>query len=142
VSVVRVGSSCLAEEPFVIPKVGASYVGKKIYDYVMTPPPPRPAPEADATEVPAEEWVDDLDGKPFHDEEGQPLGTAFRLREVGVYVVGSGYGRPAVNLERALLDPETRLFWRTVDGRVVALIYVPDPSRTPAAPEALRADDI
>jgi hypothetical protein len=124
----------------VIPKVGASYVGKKIYDYVMTQPPPRPAPEA--TELPAEDWADDLDGQPFHDEDGQPLGTAFRLPEVGVYVVGHGYGRPAVELERALLDPETRLFWRTVDGQVVALIYVPDPSRAPAPPDALRADDI
>jgi hypothetical protein len=123
----------------VLPRVGASYVGKKIYDYVMTQPEPRAAPEATDT---GEEWVDELDGQPFHDEEGQSLGTAFRLAEVGVYVVSNGYGRPAVEFERALLDPETRLFWRTVDGRVVALIYVPDPARAPAPPVAMRADDI
>jgi hypothetical protein len=123
----------------VLPRVGASYVGKKLYDYVMTPPEPRSAPEA--VDAAPEEWVDELDGQPFHDEEGQALGTAFRLAEVGVYVVTNGYGRPAAQFERALLDPETRLFWRTVDGRVVALIYVPDPSREPA-PDAMRADDI
>ena len=122
-----------------LPRVGASYVGKKIYDYVMTQPEPRTAPEA--VEAATEEWVDEVDGQPFHDEDGQPLGTAFRLAEVGVYVVGNGYGRPAAQFERALLDPATRLFWRTVNGRVVALFYVPDPAHEPAS-DAMRADDI
>jgi hypothetical protein len=130
------------EEWSVLPKVGASYVGKKLYDYVMAPPPPRPVPESpESEEATPEEWVDELDGQPFHDEDGQPLGTAFRLAEVAVYVVTNGYGRPAAQFERALVDPETRLFWRTVDGRVVALLYVPDPSREPT-PDAMRADDI
>jgi hypothetical protein len=103
--------------------------------------PPEPRATAEVTEVPAEEWVDELDGQPFHDEDGHLLGTAYRLAEVAVYVVSNGYQRPAADFA-LLADPQTRLFWQTADGRVVALIYVPDPSRVPARPEALRADDI
>lgn len=124
-------------------RVGASYVGKKLYDYLKTQPdrsigPETAGPGPDELGPPG----DELDGQPFHDEDGQPLGTAFRLADVAVYVVFDGYGDPDAELERCLAEPETRIFWQTQDGRISAVIYVPDPSRAPARPQAMRADDI
>jgi hypothetical protein len=126
-----------------VQRVGASYVGKKIYNYLMTQPEAPPDGDVPEEARPVDEAsVDELNGQVFHDEEGQALGTAHRVSGLSVYVVSNGYGNPAVELERALNDPETRLFWRTTGERIVALVYVPDPSRAPERPSALRADEI
>ncbi len=123
-------------------RVGASYVGKKIYDYLMTQPEkPAEAVAEDLAELVAEP-DDELDGQPFHDEDGQPLGIARRVPGLAVYLVSDGHGNPAGELARYLADPETRLFWRETDGRITALFYVPDPSRVPERPRAMRADDV
>ena len=124
-------------------RVGASYVGKKIYNYIMTQPEaPAEGARAEVGETLADAPVDELDGQAFHDEEGQPLGTAHLIPGLAVYVISNGYANPALELERALNDPETRLFWRTTGERIVALIYVPDPSRAPVRPDAIRADEV
>ena len=124
-------------------RVGASYVGKKIYNYIMTQPEaPAEGEQAEVGGTLADVPVDELDGQPFYDEDGQPLGTAHLVPGLAVYVVSNGYANSAVELERALNDSETRLFWRTTGERIVALIYVPDPSRAPQRPTAMRAEEI
>jgi hypothetical protein len=130
-----------------VQRVGASYVGKKLYDYLTTSPTPAAAVEPDegVEEVEAAESiapVDELDGQPFFDENGQPLGTARRLAGVAVYVVTDGYASRHGELLRSLEEPESRIIWHTVDGRITALIYVPDPTNAPSRPEGMRADDV
>ncbi len=114
-------------------KMGASYVAKRIADQLMAPPAKRAEPSEPAA---------DPDGEVFHDEEGQPLGTAYRVPGVAVYVVSDGYDSPQDELERCLAEPESRLFFHTEDGRITGLVYVPDPSRAPRRVEAIRADDV
>ena len=125
-------------------RIGASYIAKKIADQVLTPPPkPAPPAEAEDDDEPREPpVVDELDGQPFHDEEGQPLGTAFRLPGIAVYVVGDRYANRHAELLRALAEPESRIFWHTVDGRITALFYFADPANAPSRPEGMRADDV
>jgi hypothetical protein len=133
----------------VVPKIGASYVMKKVADYVTTPP-PRPA---DRQEVEAEEPAprrhagaesqdDPLHGQVITDENGETVGTARRVPGVAVYVVAPAYANAAAEFERALDDPETRLFFHREDDRLVGLIYVPDPTSAPEPVAGMRADEI
>ncbi len=114
-------------------KMGASYVAKRIADQLMAPPAKRAEPS---------EPAGGPDGEVFHDEDGQPLGMAYRVPGVAVYVVSDGYDSPQAELERCLAEPESRLFFHTEDGRITGLVYVPDPSRAPRRVEAFRADDV
>ena len=84
----------------------------------------------------------DLDGQLIHDEEGRAVGTAHRLRHVAVYVVSDGYGKPDDELARCLKESDSEVMFQTDGGRITALIYVPDPSRAPRRPEAMRADEV
>ena len=124
-------------------RVGASYVGKKVYDYLMTSPEEAAAPDPEGQPVETEARPEDeIDGQLFHDEDGQPLGTARRIKSAAVYLVADGYVNPDRELAQILADPETRLFWRETDGRITALFYVPDPSRVAERPQAMRADEV
>ena len=127
-------------------RVGASYVGKKVYDYLMTPSEQagEPEPEAGPVQpVAADAPIEDgIDGQVIHDDEGQPLGAARRVAGVGVYLVFDGYINAGREFAEILSDPETRLLWREDEGRITALFYVPDPSRDARRPRAMRADDV
>jgi hypothetical protein len=123
-----------------VQKIGAQYLVKKFADYVTAPPPE--APEAEPGELEAAPELPDLDGQAIADDDGQPLGTARRLRDVAVYVVSEGFGDRAEELTRCIDDPESRVLFHTVDGRLAGLIYVPDPSKAPKRTSGLRADEV
>ncbi|HEY8448479.1 MAG TPA: hypothetical protein VIL01_15365 [Thermomicrobiales bacterium] len=127
-------------------KIGAQYVAKRIYDSVLA----TPKPETDETEgvsaaapQPEEKPAHDLDGQIVRDENGAELGTAHRIPGIAVYMVYDGYGSPRDQFDRLVEDPETRLYvQRDGSGRILGLIYVPDPSRLPQRPAGLRPDEV
>jgi hypothetical protein len=110
---------------------------------MVAPPPPAAEPEP---EQPASgESVatgPDLDGEEIRDDEGERLGTARRLRDVAVYVVTDGFGDRVEALQQCFDDPECRVLFHTVDGRLAGLIYVPDPSKAPPRAGGMRADEV
>lgn len=116
-----------------LPKVGASYLAKRFADHVMAPPPQQVEPE-DETE--------DLDGQVFTDEDGNRIGRAYRIPNLAVYVIANGRGNLQNELERCIAESESRLFFRSEDGRLTGLIYAADPSRSGSNSQATRADDV
>jgi hypothetical protein len=127
------------EEELSVQKIGAQYLVKKFTDYVTAPPAEAPEQEPG---MPAATALPDLDGQVIEDDEGQPIGTAHRLRDVAVYVVSRGYGDRAEELRECIGDPESRVLFHTVDGRLAGLIYVPDPSKAPRQAAGMRADEV
>lgn len=132
-----------------VQKIGAQYIGKKLYDTLMAPP---PAPvqvedeqgepvQVDASAMPTQ----DLTGQTITDEEGAPIGRARRLGDVAVYVVVEPGDDPDAELARCLAEPGMRLFFQMDGDRIAGLIYAPDPERVrderPRA-RAVRADDV
>ena len=123
-----------------VPKIAGQYVAKRLYDNIMAPPPQRTEETED--EAPPEHDVEDLDGQVVTDDEGRPVGMARRLRGVAVYVVADRYASPESELLRSVNEPESRLLIRSEDGRLTALIYVPDPATAPLRVDGIRSDDI
>jgi hypothetical protein len=123
-------------------KVGAQYLMKKFADQVLAPP-EASADASDPAAAPARPLGPPPESIIVRDANGELLGTGYRVEELAVYVVTDGQGDPAVELDRCIGDPQTRLFRDSEDGRLTAIIYVPDPSRraTMRGP-AVRADDI
>jgi hypothetical protein len=127
-----------------VQRIGAQYLVKRVTDYVMAPPAQagEPANAETVAAAPAAESGPDLDGEEVRDDEGKRLGIARRLRDIAVYVVADGFGDRVETLQRCIEDPETRVLFHTVDGRLAGLIYVPDPSKAPARSGGMRADDV
>ena len=129
-----------------VQKIGAQYLVKRVTDYVMAPPASaaeaEPVPEQQARPSAPEVSGPDLDGEEIRDDEGQVLGTARRLRNVAVYVVTDGFGDRLEVLQQAFEDPETKVLFHTVEGRLAGLIYVPDPSKAPPRAGGMRADEV
>ncbi len=127
-----------------VPKIAGQYVAKRLYDQILAPPKQVEEAEDDAPverrEVEVE--ADELHGQVVTDDEGRPVGTARRLRQVAVYVVADRHANAEAELLRSLNEPESRLLLRSEDGRLTALIYVPDPDSAPAQVEGIRSDDI
>ncbi len=119
-----------------VPKIAGQYVAKRLYDQILAPPAQRPETEE------IEDATEDFDGQLVTDEDGQPVGTAHRLAEIAVYVVSDGYADLESELLRAVNERESRLLIRTEDGRIAALIYVPDPASAPRRVDGIRSDDI
>jgi len=119
-----------------VPKIAGQYIVKRLSDQIMAPPAQRPA----AAQV--EDAAEDLDGQIVTDEDGQSVGTARRLADVAVYVVSDGFDDLESELLRAVNERESRLLIRSVDGRIAALIYVPDPASAPKRVVGIRSDDI
>ncbi|HEV2107471.1 MAG TPA: hypothetical protein VGR16_04355 [Thermomicrobiales bacterium] len=116
-----------------LPKVGASYLAKRFADQILAPPAKPAEPEqADA----------DLDGQMFYDDEGQRIGRAFRIPDLAVYVIAPGPGNLQAELEQCIAEPESRLFFRTEEGRITGLIYAADPSRSGSNAGATRSDEV
>ena len=90
-------------------------------------------------QLPPDEW----DGTTINSEEGEVIGTARRVRQVGLYVISDGFGDLASELETLVLDDESRRFFvHDARGQVAGLIYAPHPDKMPVRAEAFRADDI
>ena len=126
-------------------KVGASYVMKKVSDYVMAPPKEAEAApdEATADARPRGPEIPDLDGQTVTDEEGQSLGIARRIANVPVYIITSSRSGLEDQLKATIEDPAGRVFFHHAeDGRLTGLIYVPDPAKRPTPVAVTRADDI
>ena len=115
-------------------RVVGGYLAKRIGDELFSAParPTVPGPTADD---------DDPDQLVLADETGRPLGTAYRLPEVAVYVVSDGHGHRQDELAWCVADPEGRLFVQRDGGRITGLIYAPAPGRPPTG-EGLRADEV
>lgn len=133
----------------VVPKIGAQWALKKIADEVMAPPstpsdpgePPSHA-AAPAYAAPAEE-PDEFDGELVHDEAGNPVGTAHRMRSIGIYLVSDSHGNLEKELQACIEDEESRKFFiRDKRGRLTGIIFAPHPDRMPTRADALRADEI
>ena len=132
----------------VVPKIGAQWALKKIADEVMAPPTPGPdeAPGATAGAAPAAEAVveeDEFDGEIVTDEQGNAIGTAHRMRSVGIYLVSDSHGNLEKELQACIEDEESRRYFiHDKRGRLTGVIFAPHPDRMPAKAEALRAEDI
>ncbi len=144
----------------VLPKMGASYVIKKFADEVMAEPKAavesamaaaldpnaavqQPTAAAPSGTVSTQRTPDEWDGQPISNEDGEVIGTARRVHQVGLYVISDSYGDLAKELESCVLDDESRRFFvYDAQGRVAGLIYAPHPDKMPARTEAIRADDI
>ena len=115
-------------------RVVGGYLAKRIGDELFSPlaQPTMPGTPADD---------DDPDRLAVSDEGGRPLGTAYRLPGVAVYVVSDGHGHRQDELAWCLADPEGRLFIHRDRGRITGLIYAPASSRPPTV-EGLRADEV
>jgi hypothetical protein len=131
----------------VVPKIGAQWAIKKIADEVMAPPPAPPEPGEPAAPAPAYqapvEEEDEFDGELVNDEQGNPIGTAHRMRSIGIYLVSDSHGNHEKELQECVEDEESRRYFiRDKRGRLTGIIYAPHPDRMPAKAAALRADEI
>lgn len=134
-----------------VQKIGAQYIGKKLYDTLMAPP-PQPAQvqvedeqgepvQVDASAMPAQ----DLTGQTITDERGAAIGRAQRLGDVAVYVIVEPGDDPDAELARCVAEPGMRLLFQMDGDRIAGLIYAPDPERVREArrpSRAVRADDV
>jgi hypothetical protein len=129
-----------------VQKIGAQYLVKRISDYVTAPQPAedpeQPQPAAAPPQMVAETVPDLLDGQTVRDEEGQNVGIARRVHDVSVYVIGEGFGDRVQALQDAIDDPDSKILFHSVDGRLAGIIYVPDPSKRVAKSTGMRADDV
>ena len=130
-----------------VQKIGAQYIGKKLYDTLMAPP-PQPVQVEDEQGAPVEvdaSAMPDLTGQTITDEQGAAIGRAQRLGDVAVYVIVEPGDDPDMELARCLAEPGTRLMFQMDGDRIAGLIYAPDPERVRAEgprARAVRADDV
>ncbi len=130
-----------------VQKIGAQYIGKKLYDTLMAPP-PQPVQVEDEQGAPVQadaSAMPDLTGQTITDEHGAAIGHAQRLGDVAVYVIVEPGDDPDVELARCVAEPGVRLFFQMDGDRIAGLIYAPDPERVREArrpSRAVRADDV
>ena len=126
----------------VVQKVAGQYIVKKITEGFNAPPRSGEEGEEERPAAAAPSPSSAPETQQVTDENGQLVGTAVRLREVAVYVVRQSHLPVQQELERALSEPEGRVLIQSENGRITALVYVPDPAGAPARAEATRADDV
>ena len=132
-----------------VQKIGAQYIGKKLYDTLMAPPPaPVQVQAEDDGDAPVQvdaSSMPDLTGETITDENGDAIGRAQRVHDIVVYVITEPGDEPDEELARCLAEPGMRLFFQMDGDRIAGLIYAPDPERVrtqkPRA-RAVRADDV
>jgi len=130
-----------------VQKIGAQYIGKKLFDTLMAPP---PQPVQVENEQGASVHVDtsampDLTGRTITDERGAAIGHAQRLHDVVVYVIAEPGDDPDAELTRCLAEPGMRLLFQMDGDRIAGLIYAPNPERVReqrSRSHAVRADDV
>ena len=136
-----------------VQKIGAQYLVKRISDYVTAPasqpgaapeqPQPQPHEGQPQPQVQAAPAAPDLlDGQVVRGEDGESVGIARRVAEVGVYFVGEGFGDRIQTLQEIIDDPDTTILFHSVDDRLAGIIYVPDASKRAAKSSGMRADDV
>jgi hypothetical protein len=109
-----------------------------------TPPPTHNEPPAQqqAYQAPVEEY-DEFDGEIVNDEEGNAIGTAHRMRSIGIYLVSDSHGNLEKELQDCIEDEESRKYFiRDKRGRLTGVIFAPHQDRMPTRAQALRADEI
>ena len=116
------------------------YIANRIKDEILKPP-------AEAGENVQEAHVqteDALDGETVTNADGQVLGTARRLHNVAVYVVGHPGANANTDLERAMNDPDAEVIVHREGRAITALVYVPSETATlPSGPtHGFRADEV
>lgn len=121
-----------------VQKIGAQYITKKIAAQLTTPAADAEAPADAPSRPPAQAPRRNVEM--FQDENGNVLGPLHELTAVTVYVVGDADGDVERELMRCVLDKKSRVFFRSEEGNLSAIIYVPDPARRGG--KATRADDI
>jgi len=130
-----------------VQKIGAQYIGKKLYDTLMAPP-PQPVQVQDEQGAPVQvdaSAMPDLTGQTITDDRGAAIGRAQQLGDVAVYVIVEPGDDPDVELARCVAEPGVRLFFQMDGDRIAGLIYAPDPERVREArprSRAVRADDV
>ncbi len=100
------------------------FIANKIKDEIFA----KPAPVEDDEDGPAASipYEAPLDGEVIYDDNGKPLGQAYRLPDVAVYVVAGRNVRPDVELERAINDPDSELIIHREGRAITALVYIPE----------------
>ena len=99
------------------------FIANKIKDEIFAKPAPADDEGAGSAQYHDE---DPLDGEIIYDDDGKPLGQAYRLPDVAVYVVAGNNARPDVELERAINDPASELIIHHEGRRITALVYIPE----------------
>jgi hypothetical protein len=117
-------------------KIGAQYLLRKVKDQVLMPAKEEPVAEGNLVATPS-----GPDSIVVHDDEGNVIGTAYRV-DVEVYAVTYGKGRPDAALARSLNDENAQVLVQREGSRITSVIYVPDPNNTGTRGDAVRADDI
>jgi hypothetical protein len=89
---------------------------------------------------------DDHIGTVYTDEDGNSIGQAVRMLNVGIYVVSNEHGDPEKDLLAAMRNPDSEVIFHTDGGRVSRIIYIPpeqpDHSSAGKGVKGFRADDI
>jgi hypothetical protein len=112
-------------------RTAGTFIAKKIKDELLSPP---PAVEDEPDEAPVARgpvrYEDDpQDGSRYVDEHGNLLGYLRRVHDVAVYTVTTAHANVNAALHDALSDPDSQVSYQTVNGRISAIIYSPDPER-------------
>ncbi|MBA2519121.1 MAG: hypothetical protein H0V24_05610 [Chloroflexia bacterium] len=115
-------------------------IGDRISEEIF-PEPRQDEPHGDGPSSPVTDDGAD-DEIVMHDEDGRLLGTAKLVSGVHVYVIGDGYGTTHGELMQCLAEGSREIRVMTERGRIISLIYFPDPNRPPRTGQALRADDV
>lgn len=101
------------------------FIANKIKDEIFAKPAPVEEEDDGYAAAPVA-YEDPLDGEVIYDDNGKPLGQAYRLRDVAVYVVAGRNARPDVELERAINDPDSELIIHREGRNITALVYIPE----------------
>jgi hypothetical protein len=109
-----------------------TFIANKIKDELLNPAlsTEEEPDEAPAVARPASRYEDDpQDGSRYVDEDGNLLGYLRRVHDVAVYTVTTAQANANAALHDALSDPDSQVTYQTVNGRISAIIYAPDPER-------------
>jgi hypothetical protein len=118
-------------------RTAGTFIAKKIKDELLNPAlNPEEEPEEAPVARTASRYEDDpQDGSRYVDEDGNLLGYLRRVHDVAVYTVTTAQANANAALHDALSDPDSQVSYQTVNGRISAIIYAPDPERQQSVTE-------
>ena len=122
-------------------RTAGTFIANKIKDELLNPALSNNDEEDEQEEVPVSRGPvrhddDPQDGSRYVDENGNLLGYLRRVHDVAVYTVTTAQANANAALHDALSDPDSQVSYQTINGRISAIIYSPDPERVqPAAEE-------
>lgn len=137
------------QEHYVVQKIGAQYIAKRIADQMLNPAPAaQPAatepgqPAQASTAAPAASRSQGPEMLVVSDENGRSIGSAYRVADVSVYIVTNPQLDRGQELEQSFSDPETQIFFHHENGRLAGIIYAPSRNRALGNLQGGRADDV